>query len=226
VKKLMRSNAVQGLLGWLVYVYMALVLHTIRWTRINEAPVKAIMDTGSPAIGCFWHGTIALAIAAKPVVLRRKTRILISLSPDGEFVSRAIGRHGMPSIRGSSSKKDKGGKGALAAFREALDWLSGKGVLVITPDGPRGPNRVMQAGAVRIARKSGAPVFLFGLAAAPAKRLSSWDSTILPRPFGRGAIVWDGPLYPPKDQDDATVAAAWSARLTAACDRAEAEIAS
>lgn len=225
MKKLMRSNAVQGLLGWIVYLYMAATLHTIRWKRINEDAVREVLDSGSPAIGCFWHGTIALAIAAKPVVTRRQTRILISLSPDGEFVSRAIGRHGMPSIRGSSAKKDKSGKGALAAFREALEWLGGKGVLVITPDGPRGPHREMQAGAVRIARKSGAPVFLFGLAAHPVKRLDSWDRTALPRPFGRGAIVWDGPLYPAADLDDAAVAAEWSARLTAACDRAETEIA-
>lgn len=225
MKTLMRSDTVQGLLGWIVYVYMALTLHTIRWKRVNEAAVRAVLDTGSPAIGCFWHGTIALAIAAKPVVTRRQTRILISLSPDGEFVSRAIGRHGMPSIRGSSAKKDKGGKGGLAAFREALEWLGEGGVLVVTPDGPRGPNRQMQAGAVRMARRSGAPVFLFGLAAHPAKRLDSWDRTALPRPFGKGAIVWDGPLYPDPDLDDAAVAQAWSARLTAACDRAEAELA-
>jgi hypothetical protein len=44
-------------------------------------------------------------------------------------------------------------------------------------------------------------------------------------PFGRGAVVWDGPLYVPRDADDAGVARLiedWSARLSSATRRAEA----
>ena len=44
-------------------------------------------------------------------------------------------------------------------------------------------------------------------------------------PFVRGQVVWDGPLHVPADADDQAVkalAAAWSARLSAATRRAEA----
>jgi len=43
-------------------------------------------------------------------------------------------------------------------------------------------------------------------------------------PFGRGAVVWEGPLYVPGDADDAAIAGLiedWSARLSAATRRAE-----
>jgi lysophospholipid acyltransferase (LPLAT)-like uncharacterized protein len=44
-------------------------------------------------------------------------------------------------------------------------------------------------------------------------------------PFGRGAVVWDGPLHVPADADDGAIEgliADWSARLSAATRRAEA----
>ncbi len=131
-------------------------------------------------IGCFWHGDIALSITAKVAVIEHKlTRILISLSPDGEFIARSMVRHNMPPIRGSSAKKGKA-KGGAAAFREALDLLAAGGILVVTPDGPRGPAQQMAAGTVRIAKRAGVPVFLLGLAARPVLRLNTWDKTKLP----------------------------------------------
>ncbi len=228
MKALIRSNTVQGILGFLVWAYLALVLHTIRWTRIDEDKVLAAIAQPGGVIGCFWHGTIALGIAAKPVVGTKGIRILISLSPDGEFIARAIARHDMPAIRGSSAKKGAKAKGGAAAFREALDWLSGGGILVVTPDGPRGPALQMAPGALRLAKRTQSPVFLMGLAAHPVKALNSWDRTQLPRPFGRGAIVWDGPLSvaaDASDEDMARLGVEWAARLTAACDRAKAALA-
>ena len=41
----------------------------------------------------------------------------------------------------------------------------------ITPDGPRGPNEVIAPGALQIAKRTGAPIYLMGVAAAPALHL-------------------------------------------------------
>ncbi len=230
----MRSNAVQGLLGWLAWLYLELVIRTIRWTRIGEEPGGAldqVLKGPGGMIGCFWHGDIALSITAKVAVIEHKlTRILISLSPDGEFIARSMVHHNMPPIRGSSTKKkDKGkAKGGAAAFREALDLLASGGILVVTPDGPRGPARQMAPGTVRMARRAGTPVFLLGLAAAPVKRLNTWDGTKLPRLFGKGCIVWDGPYHCPpgaSDEDMDRLSVEWAAAMTAACARAQAVIA-
>jgi lysophospholipid acyltransferase (LPLAT)-like uncharacterized protein len=235
LKSLLRSNAVQAFLGWLSWLYLELVIKTIRWTRIGEEPGGALAQAlAAPGgmIGCFWHGDIALSITAKVAVIEHKvTRILISLSPDGEFIARSMVRHNMPPIRGSSAKKGKDkakSKGGAAAFREALDLLADGGILVVTPDGPRGPARQMAPGTVRMARRAGVPVFLLGLAAKPVARLKTWDTTKLPRPFGRGCIVWAGPYRCPpdaSDEDMERLSVEWSAAMTDACARAEAVLA-
>ena len=233
MKKLLRSDAVQEFLGWLSWLYLELVIRTIRWTRIGEEPGGAldqVLRGPTGMIGCFWHGNIALSITAKVAVIEHKlTRILISLSPDGEFIARSMHRHNMPPIRGSSTKKkDKGkAKGGAAAFREALDLLEAGGILVVTPDGPRGPALQMAPGTVRIARRAQTPVFLLGLAARPVAQLKSWDKTKLPGLFGRGCIIWDGPYFCPPDATDEDMdrmSIEWAAAMTAACERAEAVI--
>ena len=53
----------------------------------------------------------------------------------------------------------------MAAIREAVAWVQAGGALVVTPDGPRGPNEVIAPGALQIARRSGQPVYLMGIAA-------------------------------------------------------------
>ncbi len=230
----MRSNAVQGVLGWIAWAYLELMIRTVRWTRIGEEPGGALDEVlAGPGgmIGCFWHRDIALSITAKVAVIEHKvTRILISLSPDGEFIARSMVRHNMPPIRGSSAKKGKTtAKGGAAAFRESLELLAAGGILVVTPDGPRGPAEQMAAGTVRLARRTGVPVFFLGLAAHPAHRFDTWDRTKLPRPWGRGCIIWDGPYRCPPDASDAEMerlSAVWGAALTDACARAETVLAS
>jgi lysophospholipid acyltransferase (LPLAT)-like uncharacterized protein len=230
VKAFLRSAPVQTVLGFLLGGYLWMVLHTIRWRRINRAAPDEQMKKPGGILVAFWHGHIAAAISARPVTLpHRPARLLISLSPDGEFIAKAMAWQGFPSFRGSSRKtKDPKRKhSGAAAYRQSLDWLRRGGVLILTPDGPRGPAEQMAEGVVRMAVRTGAPLFLMGFAARPAMRLKTWDSMILPAPFGRGALVFDGPLYAPSDADDACVVrlrVEWARRLTAANTAAEAAI--
>jgi lysophospholipid acyltransferase (LPLAT)-like uncharacterized protein len=55
--------------------------------------------------------------------------------------------------------------------------------------------------------------------------MNTWDRIMWAAPFGRGVVVWDGPLHVPADADEAAISALiadWSARLSAATRRAEA----
>jgi lysophospholipid acyltransferase (LPLAT)-like uncharacterized protein len=151
----------------------------------------------------------------------------VSPSSDGQFIATALEMAGFPAIRVSSAKKGDSAKAraAVAAIREAVTWVSEGGALVITPDGPRGPNEIIAQGAAQIAKRSGQPVFLMGIAANPAMQADTWDKVMFALPFGRGSVVWEGPLYVPADADADTVQALladWSARLSAATRRAEA----
>lgn len=229
MKGLLRSRAVQVALGWLVAAYIELVIRTLRWTREGDGPARAALAGPEGLIALFWHGRIVPAIACRPILGNKPRRVMISLSRDGEFIAQAAERLRIPTIRGSTGRADGGGgKGGAAAFRRALGILASGGVMIMTPDGPRGPRHSMQIGPVHLARASGRPVFLMGLAVGPAIQLGGWDRGRIPLPFGRGAVVLDGPLPPPASADPEAMDAArafWEARLNSAQARAEALLA-
>ena len=227
MKKLLRSDGVQAFLGWVLGTYLRLILITVRWRHENVECVEPVLAGDSGAIALFWLGRIPLCLAIAPQWWRKRTLAFVSPSADGEFIAKALAMAGFPAIRVSSAKKGDSAKArqAVAAIREAVSWVSGGGALVVTPDGPRGPNELIAPGAVQIARRSGQPVFLMGIAANPAMQTQTWDEVMFALPFGRGAVVWEGPLYVPPDANDAVIAhliSDWSARLSAATRRAEA----
>jgi lysophospholipid acyltransferase (LPLAT)-like uncharacterized protein len=230
VKGFLRSAPVQHALAAILTGYIWLMLRTVRWRHENLECVEPTLAGDSPAVALFWHGRIGLCLATAPQWWRKRTRALISPSADGEFIALALERNGFPAIRGSSAKPGDSAKTRTAAlaFREAMGWLKGGGALVITPDGPRGPNEQIAPGSLQIAMRGGAPVFLMGIAARPALTLDTWDKAMFGLPFGRGAVVWDGPLVVPPRSGEAEIAALardWSARLSAATRRAEAMLA-
>lgn len=226
MKGLLRNDRVQAALGWMLGTYFRVVLHTVRWRHENLACVEPVLAGDSGAIALFWHGRVPLCLATAPQWWRKRTRAFVSPSSDGQFIADALAMSGFPAIRISSAKKGDATKArqAVAALREAVNWVAGGGALVVTPDGPRGPNEVIAAGSLQIAKRSGQPVFLMGIAANPAVQLKTWDKVMFAAPFGRGAVVWDGPLHVPPDADDAAISALvgeWSERLSAATRKAE-----
>jgi lysophospholipid acyltransferase (LPLAT)-like uncharacterized protein len=218
----LRNPVIQAILAWLLAGWMRFCFATIRWTHENEGVAEQVWADGGGVLCAFWHSRIGLSPACWPLDRAQPAKALISLSPDGQFIARAVARQGFPAIRGSSSNKDKAdrAKGGAQALRDGLRQLK-VGALAITPDGPRGPVREMAEGLPLLAKLSKAPVLFIGMSCRPAIRLSSWDRAVLPLPFGRGAIVWDTDHYP-DGVELADVAADWSARLTAVEARADA----
>lgn len=227
MKKFIRRPAVQATLGWILAGYMGLIRHSVRWRHEGLENANPVLRAEPGVIALLWHGRIPVALTIAPVLKQTKlANCLVSPSADGEFFAQAMAHNGFPSIRASSAKKGDSAKARalVAAFREAMAWVKGGGVLIVTPDGPRGPNEVMAPGALQIAKRTGAPVLLVGLAASPAKRLGSWDTAMVAAPFGRGSAIWEGPYYVPADADDAAIEALtadWAARLSAATRKAE-----
>jgi lysophospholipid acyltransferase (LPLAT)-like uncharacterized protein len=209
-------------LAWLLSEWMRFCFATIRWTYENEGVAQEIWTRGGGVLCVFWHSRIGLSPACWPLDRAQPVKALISLSPDGQFIAKAVARLGFPAIRGSSSNKDKAdrAKGGSQALRDGLRQLK-VGGLAITPDGPRGPVNVMAEGLPLLAKLSGAPALFIGLSCHPAIRLGSWDRAVLPLPFARGAIVWDVAEYP-QGGDMAEVTAAWTVRLNAVEARADA----
>ncbi len=220
----LRVGWVVRLLAAVFAAYLRLVYATIRWEREGQEKAESVWKAGGGAILCFWHARIPLAPQSWPNAPERQhIQALISQSSDGEFIARAVERIGFPSIRGSSKKrkdpaKNKGGE---QAFRDMLRWVKSGGAVAITPDGPRGPAETMEKGTPVLAQLTGAPVMLVGLASKPCIRLGTWDRTVVPLPFSKGAMVWDGPLSAKRGGDAEKLAAEWADRLSAATRRAE-----
>lgn len=223
MKGLLRSDLVIALAAGLVAAYLRFAYSTTRWTQVDADKAKALFD-GGPVILCLWHCLVPIGPVSWPKQHREKLRILISQSTDGELIARTMAGIGLGAIRGSSQKRHDPAKakGGMAAFREMAKWVRQGGSIAITPDGPRGPARVMADGAPVLARFTKAPVIMVGVASNRCFRLNTWDRTVFPVPFGRGVIVWDGPFSADEDEDNAALAKTWAERLNAVTERAEA----
>lgn len=215
----LRNPAVQAFAAWLIATWLKFCFATTRWRREDQPLADAVIDTGEGFLAVFWHSRGSLSAAAWQRKITQPTKALVSLSRDGAFMAQMIGRLGFPAIRGSSAKEGED-KGGSVALREILRHLKG-GVLAMSPDGPRGPNRVMGPGLPVMAKLSRRPVLMVGVSIEPSVRLKTWDRYMLPLPFGRGAIVWDRVDFP-EDGDPEVVARDWEARLTAVEARADA----
>ena len=119
----------------------------------------------------FWHGRI---LPATFYFRRRGIVVITSENFDGEWIARIIERFGYGTARGSTSR------GARKAMLQLVrDDEAGKPA-GFTLDGPRGPARVAQPGAVWLAGATGNPMLPFHLEAAHAWTLRSWDRTQIP----------------------------------------------
>ncbi len=225
MKAFFRSAAVQRTLAFIFATWLRFCYATLRWRREGQDKAQGVWAGGTGAILCFWHARIPLGPQSWPQGPdKQDMRALISRSADGEFIALTVQQIGFPAIRGSSKKGSDPGKNKHGeqAFRDMIKWVKAGNGIAITPDGPRGPAEVMQSGTPTLARVTGAPVLLVGLASKPCIRIGSWDRTLIPLPFSRGAMVWDGPVYAGREDDLEALNVEWAARLSAVTRRAEA----
>src|SRR5688572_9644726 len=101
----------------------------------------------SKSILCGWHGR---SFAFANHFRGKGLWVIISQSRDGEMQSRIFGKLGFNIIRGSTVR------GGVRALVDSIRVLKYGGTMAMTPDGPRGPNGVVQAGVMAMAQKSGA----------------------------------------------------------------------
>jgi lysophospholipid acyltransferase (LPLAT)-like uncharacterized protein len=128
--------------------------------------------------------------------------VLVSPSPDGGISTRTLNALGFEVIRGSTSR------GSPRALREMLAKLDGGAVVVLTPDGPRGPRHNVAAGVVWLARATGYPIYPIAFVTDRAWRLRSWDGFTIPKPRARVIADWREPLFVARDADEHALAKA------------------
>ncbi len=159
--------------------------HTLRWRVDGMQHLDAIRAAGRQPVMAFWHGRI---LPATFYFRRRGIVVITSENFDGEWIARIIERFGYGTARGSTTR------GGLKAMKQLVREMAEGKPAGFTIDGPRGPARVAQPGAVWLARETGNPVLPFHLEASRHWSLGSWDRTQIPQPFSTVAMAIGEPL--------------------------------
>jgi lysophospholipid acyltransferase (LPLAT)-like uncharacterized protein len=181
------------------YPIIAALGSTLRWRAEGLEHLAAVEQSGRPPIMAFWHGRI---LPATVYFRRRGIVVITSENFDGQWIAGIIERFGYGTARGSTSR---GGRKALLQLTR--DMAAGKPA-AFTLDGPRGPARVAQPGAVWLAKVTGNPVVPFHIESSRHWTLKSWDRTQIPKPFTTAAIAIGERLDVPPDADAAGLAEA------------------
>ena len=203
------------LVSFLLYWVARLIACTLRLRVIGEERVRALEAAGKGVILVTWHGRTLIPITR---FRGRGYWAIISTSRDGEYQNRIFRRFGFQTVRGSTSAR-----GAVQAALTMVRHLKGGAILAFTPDGPRGPSRQVQPGAIFLAQKSGCPIIPAGISARPRKLTRAWDRYLVPLPFARAALIYGEPIYIPPDAKGEEEQRRWAERVGAAIDALEAE---
>lgn len=197
LRRLTRHPAFQAFAARVVGAYLALVFRTTRWTLLGEANLDAALAAHGNVVAAFWHENLPvmphLLLRAQRAGKAGPAHVLVSRHRDGRLIGGIVRRFGISMVHASTSKG--GAAGLLALLR-----LTRSGALVvITPDGPRGPRRQAAPGVAQLAAATGLPVLPCAGRTSRGIRLRSWDRMVVPLPFGRGVLAMAPAIAVPRD---------------------------
>ena len=172
---------------------------TLRWRTEGLEQLAVIQAAGRQPIMAFWHGRI---LPSTYFFRRRGIVVITSENFDGEWIAGIIDRFGYGTARGSTSR------GAVKALVQLKRDMARGRPAGFTIDGPRGPARVAQPGAVWLAKITGNPVLPFHLEASRYWTMGSWDRTQIPKPFATVGIAMGAPIAVAADADDVAIESA------------------
>jgi lysophospholipid acyltransferase (LPLAT)-like uncharacterized protein len=190
----------------------AIVLHraTLRVEMLHPERYRGVRARGVPILFALWHGRMYLSIQA-----HRNQGIvtMASQSKDGELIARWLEKNGYVVVRGSTTR------GGSQALREMVRQVRSGRHAALTVDGPKGPARIVQPGAVQLARLTGAWILPITSSASRPHFFTSWDRYLLPYPFSKAIVAYGEPFPIPEDAPESAALA----RIASALDSATAE---
>jgi lysophospholipid acyltransferase (LPLAT)-like uncharacterized protein len=159
-----------------------------RMKTFGDDRYRALRTSGRGIVHLVWHRKIFIV----PYFFRKRGIMpLVSPSQDGEIAARIMDGWGYKLLRGSGSHFMKD------AWLEMKKELESGGEVIIVPDGPRGPDRKLKMGCVKLATETGAALLPFSFAASRTKVLHSWDRFVIFCPFSGVAAVHGEPIEVP-----------------------------
>ena len=191
-------------LSWLIFKALISTYRIeLRGTRHREQAI--LMHPKGAFVFAVWHEQVLGAMLAhawtKPYLA------LASRSKDGDYAAHISTKLGFKPVRGSSRKrgKDKGGKEAIQEYIENIEAGMSGG---LTVDGPKGPRRECKAGAIIIAKQTGAAILPLSSHYSSYWEFNSWDKFKLPKPFSKIIVTYGAPIRITEEMGPEVVTAA------------------
>lgn len=158
---------------------------TWRITTAHEERWRPLFEARRPHVFLLWHEVLL------PLLWRHRGQsiaIVVSEARDGQYLADLAAALGYRAVRGSSTR------GAARALLGAVRELRAGHAVAFTPDGPRGPRRIMKPGVVAAAQRGGGVIVPLHAEADRTWRLDSWDRFMIPKPGARVRIVYGRPF--------------------------------
>ena len=189
-KKIIKNFFVQHFLAFLSALYIKLVRSTSIILEKNIESPEFYWKNNKPFILAFWHNQLMMISYCWKS--NSKINVLASGHSDGRFGA-IIGKYfNLNNIPTSSNEKS-------ITIKPIFKLLKNSSYIGITPDGPRGPNQKVSEGIIKISKTTQVPIIPIGFASSKFKRLKSWDSFLITKPFARCAFVWGNSITIPKN---------------------------
>lgn len=171
-----------------LYWLMRLWFGSCRVILHNEENCFKPDEKDQTGIASFWHYSIIYTLYH---MRKYSATAMVSSSKDGEYLARLAERFGFATVRGS--RNNKGVEGLKSMLRAVRDGSNA----AIVADGSQGPPRIVQAGTLLLASRTGAPIIPMVCAASRYFTVKSWDRTIIPKPFSRIDFYYGEPFFVP-----------------------------
>ena len=187
-KKIFKYSLLQKFLAYVGYIYILFVCITSKIKIKNDQLTKKMLIDKKPFILAFWHSQLMMV----GYVWKSKNTLnmLASSHSDGRFGSYIASHFNLKNISIMAKKKSP-------SLRKVFKILNEKNYIGITPDGPRGPNKKVSEGIIKIAMHSQVPIIPLGFASNKNFKLNSWDSFLITYPFSKCNFVWGEPITIP-----------------------------
>ena len=182
IKKIIIKNFfVQQFLALVSVIYIKLVGLTSTIIIKNKESPQFYWKNKKPFILAFWHNQLMMISYCWNS--ENKINILASGHSDGRFGA-IVGKYfKLNNIPTSSDKKS-------ISLKPIFTLLKNSNYIGITPDGPRGPNQKVSDGIIKISKATQVPIIPIGFASSKFRKLKSWDSFLITKPFSKCAFVW------------------------------------
>ena len=196
------SKAYNYIGGWLYRITLQLLYATLR------IECKGLKPLSHPCIVALWHNQLALAMLVRRYLPKYDCSVVISNSRDGMILGSYVKTHAGCNVIHASHKSGH------SALLQIIDELKQNRMLIITPDGPRGPLYEVKGGVVFSAQKAEAMIVPMHWHASSMWQLGTWDRLQFPKPFSKVTLYFEDPILCTQGSDREAIRALLKEKLS------------